>query len=148
MAALQMVLVLVGTRAAAMNCTQCTALLCAGRWCCTAPRSKHERHWTHSSPTLPSPPLDFLPCSIGSLGSSSSQACVYNVDVSNCQLSNLQNGLRIKTYQGGMGSVYNVRYRNVQLSNVANPIYITQVRSLTHSILSCTPTCCRLGVTD
>ena len=86
----------------------------------------------NSSPTIPSFLL-LLHDSIGSLGSSSSQACVYNVFVSNCQLADLQNGLRIKTYQGGMGSVYNVRYSNVTLSNVANPIYITQVCSCAHS---------------
>lgn len=52
---------------------------------------------------------------------------MYNVDVANCQLASQQNGLRIKTYQGGKGAVWNVRYNNMTLSNVANPIYITQV---------------------
>ena len=64
--------------------------------------------------------------SIGSLGKDGELVCISNIDVSNCVLRSLQNGLRIKTYQGGQGTVANVRFSNVTITNVANPIYINQ----------------------
>lgn len=71
----------------------------------------------------PSPPIR----SIGSVGKGGELVCISDIDIADCQLASLQNGLRIKTYQGGQGSVSHVRFRNVTMTNVANPIYITQV---------------------
>ena len=53
---------------------------------------------------------------------------MHDIDVSECFLAAQQNGLRIKTYQGGRGAVFNVKYRNIVMRDVANPIIITQVR--------------------
>ena len=51
-----------------------------------------------------------------------------NVTISNCVLTNLTNGLRIKTYVGGNGAVYNINYENILMKNVRIPIVINQVR--------------------
>ncbi|GLJ23334.1 hypothetical protein SUGI_0441480 [Cryptomeria japonica] len=64
--------------------------------------------------------------SIGGLGNHDSQACVTNISVSDVVLRNSDNGLRIKTWQGGHGSVSGVSFDNVYVDNVRNPIIIDQ----------------------
>eukprot|EP01018_Ginkgo_biloba_P009760 Gb_07774 [translate_table: standard] len=64
--------------------------------------------------------------SIGGLGNHNSQACVSNISVSNAMIKNSDNGLRIKTWQGGLGSVSEVTFNNVYMENVRNPIIIDQ----------------------
>lgn len=65
-------------------------------------------------------------CSIGSLGVHNSQACVTNLTVRNSVIRESDNGLRIKTWQGGMGSVTGLRFENIQMDNVLNCIIIDQ----------------------
>lgn len=55
-----------------------------------------------------------------------SQACVSNIAVRNAVLRNSDNGLRIKTWQGGSGSVFGISFDTVYLENVRNCIIIDQ----------------------
>ncbi|KAK1694012.1 hypothetical protein QYE76_010709 [Lolium multiflorum] len=64
--------------------------------------------------------------SIGSLGVHNSQACVANVTVRNAVIRNSDNGLRIKTWQGGMGSVSGITFDGVLMENVRNCIIVDQ----------------------
>ncbi|XP_052171799.1 polygalacturonase-like [Diospyros lotus] len=64
--------------------------------------------------------------SIGRLGSGNSKAFVSDVLVNGAKLYGTQNGLRIKTWQGGSGSVSNIKFLNVRMNNVDNPIIIDQ----------------------
>ncbi|GJP71657.1 hypothetical protein CLOP_g2470 [Closterium sp. NIES-67] len=64
--------------------------------------------------------------SIGSLGKEHEKACVSDVTVQNAVLLGLQNGLRIKTYQGGQGTVHGIRYENIKMRDVSYPIIINQ----------------------
>ncbi|KAM3380676.1 putative polygalacturonase [Capsicum galapagoense] len=64
--------------------------------------------------------------SIGSLGKSNSWGQVYNVHVNGAFISNTENGVRIKTWQGGSGYVRKVTFKNVWMENVSNPIIIDQ----------------------
>ncbi|XAR61456.1 Polygalacturonase [Bertholletia excelsa] len=64
--------------------------------------------------------------SIGSLGNHNSRACVSNVMVRDTVIKNSDNGLRIKTWQGGHGSVSGITFNNVHMDNVRNPIIIDQ----------------------
>ncbi|CAL4963836.1 unnamed protein product [Urochloa decumbens] len=64
--------------------------------------------------------------SIGSLGARGTRACVSNVTVRNARILDSDNGLRIKTWQGGAGAVSAVEFAGVQLRNVRNCIVIDQ----------------------
>ncbi|CAL1407762.1 unnamed protein product [Linum trigynum] len=64
--------------------------------------------------------------SIGSLGSRNSKACVSNITVSDCFIHQSQNGVRIKTWQGGYGSVSQVKFHNIWMEGVRNPVIIDQ----------------------
>ncbi|GLT57104.1 hypothetical protein SLA2020_300990 [Shorea laevis] len=64
--------------------------------------------------------------SIGSLGFHNSRACVSNISVSDSVIKKSDNGLRIKTWQGGSGSVSNVAFHNIHMDAVQNPIIIDQ----------------------
>lgn len=64
--------------------------------------------------------------SIGSLGVHNSQACVSNVTVTNALIKNSDNGVRIKTWQGGAGSVTGISFENIQMNNVRNVVIIDQ----------------------
>ncbi|XP_068303859.1 probable polygalacturonase At1g80170 [Pyrus communis] len=64
--------------------------------------------------------------SIGSLGKSNSWSQVHDVVVDTAFLSNTDNGVRIKTWQGGSGFASNIAFRNVLMENVSNPIIIDQ----------------------
>ncbi|XVF85024.1 hypothetical protein PTKIN_Ptkin17bG0085300 [Pterospermum kingtungense] len=64
--------------------------------------------------------------SLGGLGKDKSVACVSDIVVEKISLLNTLAGVRIKTWQGGMGSVKNVSFSNIQVSNVKVPIIIDQ----------------------
>ncbi|KAK8503406.1 hypothetical protein V6N11_013352 [Hibiscus sabdariffa] len=64
--------------------------------------------------------------SIGSLGKSSSWAEVRNILVDGALISNTENGVRIKTWQGGNGYASNMKFMNILMENVAYPIIIDQ----------------------
>ncbi|TMW89531.1 hypothetical protein EJD97_017075 [Solanum chilense] len=64
--------------------------------------------------------------SIGSLGKSNSWSQVHNVCVDGAYFSNTENGVRIKTWQGGRGYVRRISFMNVWMENVSNPIIIDQ----------------------
>ncbi|KAG9459669.1 hypothetical protein H6P81_004177 [Aristolochia fimbriata] len=64
--------------------------------------------------------------SIGSLGKDNSSSHVHDVLIDKAFISNTENGLRIKTWQGGSGFVRDVAFRNVWMNSVSNPIIIDQ----------------------
>ncbi|XP_059648398.1 polygalacturonase At1g48100 [Cornus florida] len=64
--------------------------------------------------------------SIGSLGSRNSRACVSNITVTDSTIKHSDNGVRIKTWQGGSGAVYKVTFNNIRMDTVRNPIMIDQ----------------------
>ncbi|KAK3028213.1 hypothetical protein RJ639_039496 [Escallonia herrerae] len=68
----------------------------------------------------------FLFNSVGGLGKDRSVACVSDVIVENNFMQNTQSGVRIKTWQGGIGSVKNVTFSNIRVSDVKVPILIDQ----------------------
>ncbi|XP_010270902.1 PREDICTED: polygalacturonase At1g48100 [Nelumbo nucifera] len=74
--------------------------------------------------------------SIGSLGSRNSRACVSNITVTNSVIKHSDNGVRIKTWQGGSGSVSGVSFNNVRMDTVRNPIIIDQFYCLTKGCLN------------
>ncbi|KAK2977477.1 hypothetical protein RJ640_016105, partial [Escallonia rubra] len=63
---------------------------------------------------------------LGGLGKDRSVACVSDVIVENIFMQNTQSGVRIKTWQGGIGSVKNVTFSNIGVSDVKVPIIIDQ----------------------
>ncbi|CAO2828419.1 unnamed protein product [Amaranthus hypochondriacus] len=71
--------------------------------------------------------------SIGSLGVHDTKACVSNITVSNCTIKHSDNGVRIKTWQGGFGSVSAVTFDGIQMDTVRNPIIINQYYCLSSS---------------
>ncbi|KAK4800694.1 hypothetical protein SAY86_021181 [Trapa natans] len=71
--------------------------------------------------------------SIGSLGVHNSQACVSNITVRNAVIRESDNGLRIKTWQGGTGSVSKIRFENIQMENVRNCIIVDQYYCLSNA---------------
>ncbi|KAL0714666.1 hypothetical protein Bca4012_021645 [Brassica carinata] len=64
--------------------------------------------------------------SIGSLGDDNSKAYVSGVNVDGAKLTETDNGVRIKTYQGGSGTAKNIKFQNIRMENVKNPIIIDQ----------------------
>ncbi|PIN04026.1 Polygalacturonase [Handroanthus impetiginosus] len=64
--------------------------------------------------------------SIGSLGNRYSRACATNITVRDSVIKNSDNGVRIKTWQGGSGAVSGVTFQNIHMDNVRNPIIIDQ----------------------
>ncbi|XP_062109479.1 polygalacturonase At1g48100 [Humulus lupulus] len=64
--------------------------------------------------------------SLGSLGKDKTVACVSNIVVENTSIRNTLSGVRIKTWQGGLGSVKNVSFSNIQVTDVKVPIMIDQ----------------------
>ncbi|KAL0725494.1 hypothetical protein Bca4012_040093 [Brassica carinata] len=64
--------------------------------------------------------------SIGSLGDDNSKAYVSGINVDGAKLSKTDNGVRIKTYQGGSGTAKNIKFQNIRMENVKNPIIIDQ----------------------
>ncbi|XP_010914688.1 polygalacturonase At1g48100 [Elaeis guineensis] len=74
--------------------------------------------------------------SIGSLGVHNSQACVSNIRVKNAVIRNSDNGVRIKTWQGGMGSVTSISFENIIMENVKNCIIIDQYYCLSKQCMN------------
>ncbi|CAJ2661351.1 probable polygalacturonase At1g80170 isoform X1 [Trifolium pratense] len=64
--------------------------------------------------------------SIGSLGKSNAWEKIHNVKVDGAYLYNTDNGVRIKTWQGGSGFASNITFKNILMENVSNPIIIDQ----------------------
>ncbi|XP_066368125.1 probable polygalacturonase At1g80170 [Miscanthus floridulus] len=64
--------------------------------------------------------------SIGSLGKNRTADMVENVRVDTCLLTNTTNGVRIKSWQGGMGFARDLRFENIVMKNVSNPIIVDQ----------------------
>ncbi|KAH6802535.1 purple acid phosphatase 27 [Perilla frutescens var. frutescens] len=64
--------------------------------------------------------------SIGSLGPRNTRACVSNITVRDSVIKHSDNGVRIKTWQGGYGAVSKVSYSNIVMDTVRNPIMIDQ----------------------
>ncbi|PIN10136.1 Polygalacturonase [Handroanthus impetiginosus] len=64
--------------------------------------------------------------SIGSLGKYNSYAAVEDVIVDGAVIFNTENGVRIKTWQGGSGFARKIRFQNVWMQNVSNPVIIDQ----------------------
>ncbi|KAH9611093.1 hypothetical protein KSS87_010227 [Heliosperma pusillum] len=64
--------------------------------------------------------------SIGSLGVHNSRACVSNITVTNCLIKHSDNGVRIKTWQGGSGSVSDITFDSIKMDTVRNPVMIDQ----------------------
>ncbi|KAL1815097.1 hypothetical protein ACET3Z_017671 [Daucus carota] len=64
--------------------------------------------------------------SIGSLGRASNEQ-VHDIKVLNCNISNTQNGLRVKTWAPSFsGMVSNLTYQNILMNEVSNPIIFDQ----------------------
>ncbi|KAI3435193.1 uncharacterized protein J3R85_006431, partial [Psidium guajava] len=64
--------------------------------------------------------------SLGGLGKDKTVACVSNIMVDSLSLESTLYGVRIKTWQGGVGSVKNVSFSNVHVSDVKVPMMIDQ----------------------
>ncbi|KAK7294104.1 hypothetical protein RJT34_16987 [Clitoria ternatea] len=64
--------------------------------------------------------------SIGSLGNSKTWEKVHDVYVKGAYLHNTNNGVRIKTWQGGRGLVSKIKFQKILMANVSNPIIIDQ----------------------
>ncbi|KAF9674324.1 hypothetical protein SADUNF_Sadunf10G0115500 [Salix dunnii] len=97
--------------------------------------------------------IDGLTCgpshgiSIGSLGVHNSEACVSNITVRNTIIKESDDGLRIKTWQGGKGSVSDINFENIQMENVRNCIIIDQYYCLSKACLNETSAVYVTGVT-
>lgn len=64
--------------------------------------------------------------SIGSLGADGNYSTVEDVWVRNCTLIKTQNGVRIKTWQGGSGYARRIKFEQIKLVEAQNPIIIDQ----------------------
>ncbi|XP_004230341.1 polygalacturonase At1g48100 isoform X2 [Solanum lycopersicum] len=71
--------------------------------------------------------------SIGSLGIRNSRACVSNITVEDSTIKYSDNGVRIKTWQGGFGTVSNINFNNIRMESVRNPIILDQYYCSTKS---------------
>ncbi|KAJ6972778.1 polygalacturonase At1g48100 [Populus alba] len=83
--------------------------------------------------------------SIGSLGNHNSRACVSNITVRDSVIRVSDNGVRIKTWQGGSGAVSGITFSNIHMDNVRNPIIIDQFYCLSKG---CTNQSSSLSVSD
>lgn len=75
-------------------------------------------------------------CSIGSLGVHNSQACVANITVRNTVIRHSDNGVRIKTWQGGTGSVTGLTFDTIYMEDVRNCIIIDQYYCLSKKCMN------------
>lgn len=64
--------------------------------------------------------------SVGGLGKDKSVACVSNIMVNDVSMQNTLYGVRIKTWQGGIGMVKNVSFSRVQVQDVKIPVMVDQ----------------------
>ena len=65
-----------------------------------------------------------------------SQACVSNITVRNAVRRESDSGVRIKTWQGSMGSVSGISFENIQMENVRNCIIVDQYYCLKKACLN------------
>ncbi|KAF8692418.1 hypothetical protein HU200_039654 [Digitaria exilis] len=77
-------------------------------------------YYVHTYPISKSKPFAV------SLGKNRTTDMVENVKVDTCLLTNTTNGVRIKTWQGGMGFARDLRFESIVMKNVSNPIIIDQ----------------------
>lgn len=70
------------------------------------------------------------------MGVHNSQACVSNIKVSNAIIRDSDNGVRIKTWQGGTGSVSGISFQNIQMENVRNCMIIDQYYCMSKECLN------------
>ncbi|KAL0548413.1 hypothetical protein IC582_012863 [Cucumis melo] len=72
--------------------------------------------------------------SIGSLGKYKMEKDVIGIRVENCTINGTQNGVRVKTWPGDLGSnATNLTFQNIVMINVSNPIIIDQQYCPNHS---------------
>ncbi|KAI3837154.1 hypothetical protein MKX03_032701 [Papaver bracteatum] len=64
--------------------------------------------------------------SVGSLGAKGATEIVENIHVQNCTFIGTQNGVRIKTWQGGSGHARRIMFDQIKFVQVENPIVIDQ----------------------
>jgi hypothetical protein len=79
----------------------------------------HSKHCTDNGFVL-------LLYSVGSLGKYPSLNGVTNVTVKGVSFTGTDNGVRIKTWQGGKGFAKGLTFENIRMDNVRNPIIIDQ----------------------
>ncbi|XP_047961676.1 probable polygalacturonase At3g15720 [Salvia hispanica] len=60
--------------------------------------------------------------SIGSLGEFGTRDEVEAIDISNCNITGADDGIRIKTWQGGSGFARNINFTNIIFTMVKNPV--------------------------
>ncbi|KAI3928751.1 hypothetical protein MKW98_024352 [Papaver atlanticum] len=63
---------------------------------------------------------------VGSLGAKGATEIVENIHVQNCTFTGTQNGVRIKTWQGGSGYARHITFDQIKFVEVYNPIIIDQ----------------------
>ncbi|KAG6429977.1 hypothetical protein SASPL_108036 [Salvia splendens] len=59
---------------------------------------------------------------IGSLGENGNHDEVEAINISNCNISGTEAGIRIKTWQGGSGFARNINFTNIIFTEVKNPV--------------------------
>ncbi|KAH6756644.1 hypothetical protein C2S53_001765, partial [Perilla frutescens var. hirtella] len=64
--------------------------------------------------------------SIGSLGEDGKHDQVEAININNCTFNGTQNGVRIKTWQGGSGFARNINFSNIIFTMSDNPVIIDQ----------------------
>ncbi|MCL7025517.1 hypothetical protein MKW94_028057 [Papaver nudicaule] len=64
--------------------------------------------------------------SVGSLGAKGATEIVEKIHVQNCTFTGTQNGVRIKTWQGGSGFARHITFDQIKFVEVQNPIIIDQ----------------------
>ncbi|KAI4317378.1 hypothetical protein L6164_025250 [Bauhinia variegata] len=64
--------------------------------------------------------------SIGSLGENGEYAKVEEIHVRNCSFTGTQNGVRIKTWEGGSGYARKITFEDIHLITAKNPVIIDQ----------------------
>ncbi|KAF0926514.1 hypothetical protein E2562_026004 [Oryza meyeriana var. granulata] len=72
--------------------------------------------------------------SIGGLGENRSYHRVEKIKMDTLFISNTENGVRVKTYQGGCGTARKVKFGDILMKNVKNPIIIHQQHSSSNEI--------------
>jgi len=63
---------------------------------------------------------------VGSLGKGSVFEVVSNISVNGAIFNGTQNGVRIKTWEGGKGAATNLTFQNIKMKDTNNPIIIDQ----------------------
>lgn len=72
--------------------------------------------------------------SIGGLGENRSYHRVEKIKMDTLFISNTENGVRVKTFQGGCGTARKMKFGDILMKNVKNPIVIDQQNSSSNEI--------------